>query len=454
MEMNDSKVSAAMPSPVTDQQSYVAWLETTGRPVYSRYHGYVANYEVYKNYNLLSYGTPSMVPNNRYDSKENQYAIHGFSYDEYTVTNTYFRDDTTGVSDPRNWNNISLGQDSAVSWMRLSLREKEHIKNSQLFYSGKSFGGMTFANLGLTESKCVVIAIPSWTLGLALYTRHYNNKGEIRYGTLTGSGIGGAEIAGAIKPSNNLNNNIYTIGYNQDYLDIEFNIQSLIQNYTGLAKSTDIARGGIIFNNIQTESQGSGPWSTNQTIRYSRISTTPTKDFAREITVKSTIWAVSALGDLVSSELSYTFTLIEKAKVSINGILTIKGSISLFDGKKTMMGYTLPINPKRFLCLEKITMRIDFNCETVPDTVIFYPLGGKTRIVSVIKITNTTGYAQISYYMDIIKSSLTWSNVRVKPSYLCSARAYYKNISMEFVLKGIEITGDIYDLVYVHSTRK
>ena len=75
-----------MPAGITDQASYIAWLDATGKPACSRYHGYAANYQVYRDYKLLSYGTPQMVPGNRYDSATGQYAMHGFSYDEYTLT--------------------------------------------------------------------------------------------------------------------------------------------------------------------------------------------------------------------------------------------------------------------------------------------------------------------------------------------------------------------------------
>jgi len=442
---------ASMPEPVTGYESYIRWLQATGRPAYSRYNGYAANYEVYRDYQILSYGTPQMVPNNRYDEAGHQYAIHGFSYDEYTVTNTYFRDDTTVPSDPRNWNNIDLGQDAAVSWMRLSSREKEHIKASQLFYSGRPFGMMTFSSLGMNESKCVVIAVPSWNLGFALHTKHYNSRGELRYGTLNGNGIGGVTITGSIHAPEIQADMVYSIPSNQDYSELTVNVNSSIQSYSGLARPSDIATGGIIINQVETESQGSGPWFATQKIRLTRESADPEKDYSRLVTVNSTVWVVSASGDLVSKDLSYTFTLIEKAKVDIKGIMTIKGAISLFNGKQTIMGYRLPLNTKRFLCLEKIVLQIDFNCATVPNRVIFMPVGTLPIEVDVVKTGKATGYARADYTMGIIPSTITWSNNRVRPSYYCSARAIYGDYQTAFFLDGIEITGDIFDLVYLQS---
>ncbi len=444
-------VYASMPVPVTDQASFATWLTNTGRPLRSRYHGYTANYNTYKNYNLLTYGQPSNVRGNRYDNLSHQYAMHGYSYDEYTVTNTYFPDDTTGTSDPRKWNNIALGQDAAVSWMRLSAREKEYIENSKLFYSGNSFGGMSYKSLKLTREKCIVIAVPSWTMGFALYTSHYNSSGQIRYGTLNGNGIGGVNIDGGISLLPASSNRAYTINSEQEYVDITFNISLNVKSFTGLAKQSDISRGGIIFGVSSYEKLGAGPWSASKTIRFARVSKTPLADYTQQITQKSTIWVVSALGDLVSKDLSVSLTIVEKAKSNLKGTMSIKGAISLFDGKKTMMGYILPNNPKRFMSLEKITQRIDFDGNPLPSSVTFYQIGGKTTTVLVKKTSSSTGYAELVYKLGILPSSLTWRNIRINPPYDCLASTFIGSKRTDYVIHDIEITGDIYDMVYLQA---
>ncbi len=448
--IQDAGVAAAMPAPVDNQASYIAWLESTGRPAYSRYRGFVANYNVYRDYRILSYGTPDLVPGNRYDPMGRQHAMHGFSYDEYTLTNTFFRDDTTGVSDPRSWKNISLGQDAAVSWMRLTAREKEHVKSARLFYSGNAFGGMTFASLRLTEAQCVVIATPSWNLGLALHTKHYNKSNQLRYGTLNGNGIGGIDVDGSITPFVNSPEG-FSIPADKDEIDIVFDIRFFISAYTGLARSADIARGGIQCSGIETESPGSGPWNMRQSLHFTRQSTSPDKDNSRIITVKALVWVVSGMGDLVSRELSCNFTLVEKANRPVKGQMTMTGAISLFKDRKTVMGYSLKANAMRFLSLEKVTLRIDFTGASIPDRVIFHPLGASDVQTSVTRTGDNSGFAQISYPMAVLPSSLTWSNVRNRPSYQCSASAFCGNTQTDYSLRGIEITGDIYDLVYLQS---
>ena len=72
--------------------------------------------------------------------------------------------------------------------MRLTERQKEHIKASTLFYSGRDYGGMNYSSLRLEEPLCIVLAVPSWNLGFALHTKHYNSRGELRYGRSMGTG--------------------------------------------------------------------------------------------------------------------------------------------------------------------------------------------------------------------------------------------------------------------------
>lgn len=454
------QTGALMPSPITNQASFEAFLNSTGKPVLSRYRGYRASYDTFLKYSMLSYGKPSDVPGNRYDTATKQYAAHGFSYDEYTVTNTFFPDDSIYTTDPRKWNNLTLGQDAAVSWMRLTSREKEHIKKAQIYYMGQSYGTMTYSSLALTEQKCVVIAVPSWKLGFALYTRHYNSRGELRYGTLHGYGIGGIAIGGTVKPSSEPSGKVFKILPGSDYIDINFQISFNISSYSGLARSSDIARGGIQFKSSNIESSGAGPWNMQKTVRYNRASYTASSMTAKSVTEKAVIWAVSAMGDLVTKEISYTFTLEEQPKPVYvppvipvdSGTLKMEGAISLFKNSKTLLGYSLPLNPLRFLCLEKITLRIDFKSAPLPDYVVFYPVGGSSSYAVVNKTSATTGYSQHQYTLGVLPSTISWSNVRLSPSLSCHASCYYGGVKEDVYLYGIEITGDVYDLVYLQAS--
>jgi hypothetical protein len=131
--------------------------------------------------------------------------------------------------------------------------------------------------------------------------------------------------------------------------------------------------------------------------------------------------------------------------------MTISGALSLFNDEKTLTGYRLSRSSKRFLCLEKITLRLDFTGQPIPDRVVFHPVGAGDASVMVTKTADKAGFAQIVYPMGILPSTITWSNKRLRPSYICYASAYAGNERMDYSLDGIEITGDIYDLVYLES---
>ena len=75
------------------------------------------------------------------------------------------------------------------------------LKPAHCSTAGGITEGMTYSSLKLEESLCIVLAVPSWNLGFALHTKHYNSRGELRYGTLHGSGIGGITLSGTISPS-------------------------------------------------------------------------------------------------------------------------------------------------------------------------------------------------------------------------------------------------------------
>ncbi len=449
--LTTAKITAAIPVPVSSQSSFESWLSKTGKPVFSRYHSYRANYAVYRDYKLLTYGRPQDVSGIRYDSKTKQYSAHGFSYDEFVVTNTFFPEDSNVISDPSKWKNIDLGRDAEISWLRLSEREKQFIKKTQIFYMGRSFGKMTFTSLKLTQAKCVVIAVPSWYLGFALYTSHYNSKGERRYGTLHGNGIGSASINCTLSIPGNSSKVIH-IPYGKDYADVKLSALCSVSGFTGLALSGDIASGGIVFAGKSIESAGSGPWKIDPVKRYYRTGTDRTVMQTRSVTEKAKVWAVTAMGDIMIKEVSIGFTIIEDPvpvpKQDATGVLSIRGDIGFFRDGRSMAGYPIPKNDKRFLCYERVTARLDLAGGNMPSKVVFDLPGGPFVEVPVIKTGTDRGYASFSYYIGEIPSTVTWQNVRIRLPYICKASAYFGTRRIDHSLGGIDITGSIYDIVY------
>lgn len=446
------QVQAALPEPVNSRESYLKWLNLTGRPAYSRYRGLEANYEVYKKYNLLSYGTPANVPGNRYDFNTKQHEAHGYSYDEYVLYNSFFPEDYPSVSDPVTWNRINLGTDAAVSWMRLTSREKSHIKSAPMYYMGKNYNNMNYTKLNLTENKCVVLAIPSMNLGFAVHTNHLTASGSLRYATFHGDGIGGYVINKSLKAKNEPSGKIFILSGGKNYIDIIFVAQMNISSFTGLANQSDIKGGKIIFKNYESYKEGAGPWSIERTVRYHRTNQT-NRATSRQISEKNQIQIISAMGDVKTDEAVYNFTIYEEPLYSnnLNASLSMTGEISLFNGSNTLLNKYLPNNNLRFLCLEKVKLQVDFANSALPQTVTFFPAGFAPVTVKTVITSPGSGYAALNYTMGIIPFTLDWENKRIRSPYTAFAHMYINGESKYLTLEGIEITGSVHDLLYLQS---
>ena len=291
-----------IPVPPSNQSSFESWLSAVGRPVASRYHGYKANYAVYRDYKLLVYGSASQVPGNRYDSKTGQNSYHGFSYDELKVTNSLFPDDAPGgitQTTPWQWKELSMGQSARISWARLSDREKQFVKSATLTYRNNSYGGMTFSALGLNETTTVVLAPPSWHLGFALYTTHYRpgSSSDLRYATFNGIGAGSISLAGSVTVLNTAaSDGTYVIGSLEDHLDLTYVLSGHIASFQGLAASQDIKSRGVGDGSGWIQGSGNGPWQmeTRLVIRRADLDGQTSKT----VKLQGRVWVVSHMGDI------------------------------------------------------------------------------------------------------------------------------------------------------------
>ena len=138
---------------------------------------------------------------------------------------------------------------------------------------------MTFSSLKLAENKCVVIAVPSWYMGFALYTSHYNSRNQLRYGTLHGNGIGSASLKCSFNAISQSGTGVFHIPHDKDYIDVSFSSEGIVTGFTGLAGAGDISSGGVKIGNRVCEGSGSGPWSLVASLRYYRTETS--KSFVR-----------------------------------------------------------------------------------------------------------------------------------------------------------------------------
>ncbi len=478
-------VSAATepPAAISDQASFEAWLTASGRSLASRYHAYRASYATYRDFGLLVYGTPGSVSGNAFDPASGQYRYLGWSYDEIRYTNTFYPPDAP-VGDPQStpwewtgaWQEIALGTDAAVSWMRLAAREKEHVKASVLYYGGSSYGGMTFSALGLSEANAIVLSPPSWTLGFALYTKHYWGTGNLRYATFTGKGIGSVAVACALEETARPADGVYRIPADAGSVLVPVRATASVASCGGLARASDVAAIGVACGSAVA----SGSGAASRTAEGSFVVTRAMLGGAAsaEVSLAGTAWAVSILGDRSFGTGVRTVTVADEAQPGTPFLsLSIVGSIGFFRGQTDLLGRAVALDPSRFLGLETVTVTATFR--TPPDSVLFQPCtellaadfddptGHRYRLGdfrrrspafpgeftvprAAVSALPGGGYAAVfRYQFPIVASTLTWEGKRLRPAYSLLVRATSSGKAWTRMLQGIEVTGDVFDVLHL-----
>jgi len=439
-----------VPSPPFDQRTFEEWLRATGKPVVSRYHGYLASFETFQNYRLLVYGRPNQVSGNRYDSRSGQYASLGYSYDEIVVTNSLFPDDSSNgqtKSSPWQWKELNLGESARISWARLDARQKSFIKSAGLLYRNNSYGGMNFTNLGLTESNTIVLAPPTWHLGFALYTRHYRpgTTSDLRYATFNGSGAGditvGCQIALSAPPDAE---GYYTVARDADFIDIPYTVNGSIAALSGLAAASDVRYCGSGGPAGWIAGSGPGPWICPQTLRILRtdLASQPTRQF----TLSGQAWVVSSMGDIRLAQAERTVSVrLAPALPDLAVQVSVEGAISYFSGQLNSLGRLLPVQPHRFLALERMKITLDFNRDPLSAS---YTFNGQN-----VPITCERGIShyEVSLIIPDIPSTLSWENQRLRPPLQLLIEAQDRQTPagrLAVSVNDLEITGNVFDITY------
>lgn len=441
-----------VPAPPTDQQSYLAFLTMTGQPVASRIHGYPANYAAYRDYRMLVYGHPSQVSGNRYSAETGQYAILGFSYDEFKVTNTLFPDDAPGgvsKSKPFSWVELDQGTRAASSWSRLNDAQKRYLKQVPLTYRNNGFGLMNFDNLGLNESNTVVLAPPSWHLGSALYTEHYLpgvSYKDLRYATFYCSGNGDVDLSCRIEiltaPDRD---GFYTFPAHAEKLTIAYRATGRIEAYHGLARSEDIIRRGVGTQEGSTAGSGNGPFVFDGTLTIDRSALAGLDIGQTQIAARTYI--VSAMGDIISQDAFLSVPIRARKPVEPLTIdAALRGSIAFFSGSRQLTGRTPLASPHRFLGLETVWLTVRFS---KPVHHWEYRFLGETSVFE--GAPDRLEY-QVPIRMPLDQSSLSWLDRRIRPSHRIEIYGTDRDdpdSTVHHVSEPIELTGDIFDLLYL-----
>ena len=463
--------ATGIPQPPADQSSFENYLSAIGRPVASRYHGYIASFATFEHDHLLVYGTPQQVPNNPYSVLYQEYAYLGFSFDETLVTNSNFPDDSsTGetYSNPWTWQERELGLLAEISWARLNARQQELIRSSQLYYRRRSYGGMTFTGLGLNSMTSQVLTQPSWHLGFALYTRHFlPGTTTLRYATLTGKGSGDAVVRCELNLLTPLSgNDTLHIPEDEDRVDLKYNISGSIFDYAGLAEATDIAYCGVGNDLSWTAGSGSGPWTipVTQTIDRDFLGS----ETSKKLTLRGQAWVVSRMGDIRIAEAQRVITVTSDPASPFQVELNVSGSLNYFANRRKAADYHPDRDRHRYLGLETVTFTADFTHPPQSATIEF--LGHREDLET---NSNQTHY-EWSVELPLDRSTLSWQNRRIGSPWTARITATAEieisnpaetsatgteqtqppapateTVAATAQISDLEITGDIHDLYRV-----
>lgn len=172
----------------------------------------------------------------------------------------------------------------------------------------------------------------------------------------------------------------------------------------------------------------------------------------------------------------YVFFKIVEPKLKVSA--TIEGYINRWDGGADLNGNILPENNHRFLCMEKVKVRVftggyadkvvirfspeleamtyrpkgkDYSYDMMKDYGIEYTYFPEdtTFVLDSSKEKNEVCW---EYYLPLAKDTLDWEGRRVNPSYCMYVYAYKGDKCTVFTIDDIEITGTVHDIIHIQPT--
>lgn len=186
----------------TDQSSFLEYLDDIGTPTESG-KGLDACYTTYRNYaHLVVYGTPWGPEGKKYNRNTDswEYRYLGYTVNDIPYTNSKFPNDVEGSRTSLQWiyNNVN---GAVLSWGKLTVDQREHMRIANLSFEGKLYNGLTTNWIGNTNPKPELrgydkqnkIQSPaSWKNGFSVYTLHNGLDGKQYYATFYGPDMGGS----------------------------------------------------------------------------------------------------------------------------------------------------------------------------------------------------------------------------------------------------------------------
>lgn len=169
---------------------FYLWLDNSGIPEYSISGAYRANYGTYVKYNLVVYGNTGDVPQN--EIRQGEYRYLGFTYMEGRYTNLDFPNDETGNLTPEQWDYVTVSG-AAESWDSL----EQSVQLPYMLHTAlRGHGATTLTAAGIGTSKAKVQSAASWSSSGSIYT--YKSNGF--YATFTVPSMGRGSLNAELIP--------------------------------------------------------------------------------------------------------------------------------------------------------------------------------------------------------------------------------------------------------------
>ena len=213
--------------------------------------GYEINEEIYHQYALMVYGSPSDVTKNQrwkdvangkwkneITGKQGEYRILGYSLTGTVVNNEVFPDDFTSGVSPEAWNYITIS-DALSSWNHIekyqTTQQREYMLTQRLTRNGVTYD-ITASSLGLDKAR--IEAYATWKTAGSIFTLKQDGQGGIWEATFHVPPMAaGANFTAKLQfPSGEK----YTFQPGQETLEIPVSFGAEVTNLGQYAKKEDI----------------------------------------------------------------------------------------------------------------------------------------------------------------------------------------------------------------------
>jgi hypothetical protein len=135
----------------------------------------------------------------------------------------------------------------------------------------------------------------------------------------------------------------------------------------------------------------------------------------------------------------------EEVKPAFRVDVAVSGAINYFSGQTNSAGLTVPVNPHRFLALERLKISLDFNRAPLSAEITF--AGREIRLTG----AADQKHFDASLIIPRLPSTITWDGRRLADPLTLRIHARDRSSPSQELncdIQDVDITGDVYDITY------